>query len=70
MLRVMVIRFDVLTQSSRPNHMTVVETWDDADAQAAHSAQAHSKTFRAAIINLSGSLYDERLYRRFDRREP
>jgi len=58
------IRFDVLTQISRPNHMTLVESWDGSDAQAAHSRQEHSKSFRASMISLSGSLYDERLYRR------
>jgi quinol monooxygenase YgiN len=58
------IRFDVLTQISRQNHMTLVESWDGSDAQATHSRQEHSKTFRAAILTLSGSLYDERLYRR------
>ena len=63
------LRFDVLTQISRPNHMTLVETWEDLDAQAAHSEQPHSKDFRAAIRNISGSLYDERIYRRAQRRE-
>ena len=63
------LRFNVLTQISRPNHMTLVETWEDLDAQAAHSEQPHSKDFRAAIRNISGSLYDERIYRRAQRRE-
>ena len=58
------VRFDVLAQVSRRNHMTLVESWESAEAQAAHSEAAHSKEFRAALLPLSGSLYDERLYRR------
>jgi quinol monooxygenase YgiN len=58
-----VIRFDVLTQASRRNHMTLVESWESAGSQEAHSAANHKKSFRAALQPLSGSLYDERLYR-------
>ena len=57
------IRFDVLAQDSRRNHMTLVESWESAEDQAAHSTAAHTKEFRAALLPLSGSLYDERLYR-------
>ncbi len=58
------VRFDVLAQDSRRNHMTLVESWESAEDQAAHSEAAHSKEFRGALLPLSGSLYDERLYRR------
>jgi len=57
------LRFDVLAQDSRRNHMTLVESWNNADAQAAHSDTAHAQDFRAAMLPLSGSLYDERLYK-------
>lgn len=57
------VRFDVLAQDSRRNHMTLVESWESAADQAAHSTAAHTKEFRAALLPLSGSLYDERLYR-------
>ncbi len=57
------LRFDVLAQVSRRNHMTLVESWESAEDQAAHSEAAHSREFRAALLPLSGSLYDERLYR-------
>lgn len=74
------IRFDILTQSNRGNHMTVVEMWDSADSQAAHQSHPDKKRFRdelagveAAsgvdpdpqfILNMmTGSLWDERLYR-------
>jgi quinol monooxygenase YgiN len=74
------IRFDVLTQSNRPNHMTVVEMWDSAGSQAAHQMHSDKKGFRDElsgieagsgvnsdpqfVLNMmTGSLWDERLYR-------
>jgi quinol monooxygenase YgiN len=57
------LRFDVLQQSSRPNHMTVVEIWRSMRAKAAHSASADMKSYRIKLLPMSGSLYDERLYR-------
>lgn len=57
------LRFDAWTQSSRPNHMTVVEIWVDRKAMQAHSAGAHTVAFRDKLAPLSGSLYDERFYR-------
>ncbi len=56
-------RFDALTQNSRPNHMTVVEIWWDRKALDAHGMTAHVKEFREKLMPLSGSLYDERLYK-------
>ena len=56
------LRFDALTQSSRANHMTVVEAWQDRKAFDEHIAAAHVKKFREALGPMSGSLYDERLY--------
>lgn len=56
-------RFDVLVQSNRRNHMTVVEAWEDTTAQEAHYGAEHTKAFRASVFPLSGALYDERLYR-------
>lgn len=57
------VRFEALTQSSRPNHMTVVEIWKDQNAADAHAAAEHTRQFREGLAPLSGSLYDERLYR-------
>jgi quinol monooxygenase YgiN len=56
------MRFDVLQQMSRPNHLTVVEIWKDQKAVDAHGVAAHTKQFRGELTPLSGSLYDERLY--------
>jgi len=54
--------FDALTQSSRPNHMTLVEAWESRTAFDGHLVAAHVKKFREALAPMSGSLYDERLY--------
>ena len=56
-------RFEVLVQFERPNHFSVVERWQDADAQLEHVDASHSRAFRAGLHPLSGALYDERLYR-------
>jgi quinol monooxygenase YgiN len=57
------IRFEALTQISRPNHMTVVEIWKDKAASDANGSAAHKKKFRETLTPMSGSLYDERFYR-------
>jgi len=78
-----VVRFDALTQSNRPNHMTIVEMWSSARDQEAHQVTADVKNFRDAlpgivpgsgvaadplfVLNpLTGSLWDERLYKSVD----
>jgi quinol monooxygenase YgiN len=57
------VRFEALTQSSRPNHMTVVEIWPDRKTAAAHGTTRHKKAFREKLMPMSGSLYDERFYK-------
>jgi quinol monooxygenase YgiN len=57
------VRFEALTQSSRTNHMTVVEIWPDRKAADAFGMAASKRDFREKLMPLSGSLYDERLYR-------
>jgi quinol monooxygenase YgiN len=57
------LRYDVLQQSSRPNHLTLVETWRDHKALEAHETAAHTVKFRDALLPMSGSLFDQRLYR-------
>jgi quinol monooxygenase YgiN len=56
------VRFDVLQQDNRPNHMTVVEIWRDRRAQDDHILTEHTKEFRRKLQPLVGALYDERLY--------
>ena len=57
------LRYDVLQQASRPNHLTLVEVWRGRAALEAHEAAAHTRKFRDALLPMSGSLYDQRLYR-------
>jgi quinol monooxygenase YgiN len=56
------VRFDVLQQTTRPNHCTVVEVWADREAFDAHGMAAHTRRFRDELAPMSGALYDERLY--------
>ena len=56
------VRFEALTQNSRPNHMTVVEIWDNQAAIATHAASPAKKQYRETLTPMSGSLYDERFY--------
>ena len=56
------LRFDVLTQASRPNHLTVVESWSKAAAKEAHISSSLARVFRQSLMPMSGSLYDEREY--------
>ena len=56
------VRFDVVQQTNRPNHFTVVEAWTNRQAFDAHGMAAHTRQFRDQLAPMSGSLYDERLY--------
>ena len=57
------VAFDVVQQTSRPNHFTVIEAWKDRKAFDAHVQAAHVREFRDQLTPMSGALYDERLYR-------
>lgn len=46
------MRFDVLTQSNRSNHMSVVEMWENAGAQAAHQVNPQKKAFRDQLSGI------------------
>ena len=56
------VRFDVVQQTNRPNHFTVVEVWMDRKAFDVHGMAPHARRFRDQLAPMSGSLYDERLY--------
>ena len=60
------VRFDVVQQTNRPNHFTVVEVWTDRASFDVHAMAAHTKRFRDQLGPMSGSLYDERLYQSLD----
>lgn len=54
--------YEILQQNSRSNHFTVVETWRNREAFAAHEVAAHTRKLRDLLLPLQGALYDERLY--------
>ena len=54
----------VMEQNSRRNHLTLFEVWSSAEYRIAHASSSHAREFRAGLLSRSGSLYDERLYRR------
>jgi quinol monooxygenase YgiN len=60
------MRFEVLQQTSRPNHFTVVEIWTNAQAVEAHSMAPATRQFRDALAPMTGALYDERMYTTVD----
>ena len=57
------LRFEVVQQTNRPNHFTVVEIWKDAAAVEAHSMADRMRQFRDTLGPMSGALYDERLFK-------
>jgi quinol monooxygenase YgiN len=56
-------RFDAWTQTSRQNHMTVVEYWDGLADKNAWISTPTAKSFREGLHPMSGALYDERAYK-------
>ncbi len=59
-------RFEVVQQTNRPNHFTVVETWRSRQAYDANTMSAHQRDFRDKLAQMTGALYDERLYETLD----
>jgi quinol monooxygenase YgiN len=56
------VRFEVLREASRVNHLTVVEIWQTRQDFETHLAAPHAKAFREKIQPLLGSPFDERLH--------
>lgn len=59
-------RFEVVQQTSRPNHFTVVEAWKDQKSYDAARVDGSQRQFREKLGPMLGALYDERLYRPVD----
>jgi quinol monooxygenase YgiN len=57
------VRYDVLQQGNRPNHLTLVEVWHNVPALEAHEVAAHTRKFRDDALPMCGALYDQRLYK-------
>ena len=54
--------FEVVQQTNRPNHFTVVEIWKDAKAFDAHGIADHTRRFRTNLGPMLGAPYEDRLY--------
>jgi len=59
-------RYELLQQASRPNHLTLVEIWQDEGALEKHETAAHTVHFRDISLPMNGALFDQRLYRLVD----
>ena len=57
-----VVRFELLIQTGRLNHFTILEVWRTREAFEAHTAAEHTKRFRLDIQPMLGSPFDERLH--------
>jgi quinol monooxygenase YgiN len=57
------ISYEVLQQSNRPNHFTVIEAWTNRKALDGHAMAAHTRAFREKLSPIAGALYDERIYK-------
>ena len=60
------IRFELVTQISRPNHFTAIEVWSDRESADNHAMNAHTRAFRDKLAPMCGALYDQRFYEAFD----
>jgi quinol monooxygenase YgiN len=56
------LRIELLEQTDRPNHFTIVSVWASEKAYNAHLAAAHTREFRAKIQPGLGSPFDERFH--------
>jgi quinol monooxygenase YgiN len=58
--------FEILQQTDRPNHFSLIGAWLAESPFRAFAASAAARDFRQTIGPLLGSPYDERLFRRAD----
>jgi quinol monooxygenase YgiN len=56
------VRFELLGDTSRKNHFTIVSVWESQAAFEAHLAADHTKEFRGKLQPMLGSPFDERLH--------
>jgi quinol monooxygenase YgiN len=57
------LTYEIIQQTSRPNHFTFIEVWSEIKSLQAHAAAPHTIAFRDELRPIEGALYDERLYR-------
>lgn len=54
------VEIEAGAQISRPNHLTVIEIWENQKAFDDHVAAAHTRQYRQQLDPMLGSPYDER----------
>jgi len=59
-------RLEVLQQSNRANHFSVVEIWSNKRMLEGHQALPRTIQYREQIFPVTGAPYDERLYKILD----
>jgi len=57
------VRFDVVQQKDRTNHLEVIEAWANQKSGDDHQVAAPTRTFRRRLAPILGALYDQRWYR-------
>lgn len=60
------LRYEALTQVSRPNHFTIIAVWRNRKAADASSMNAKTRAAREKLAPAAGALYDERFYKALD----
>jgi len=53
---------EVLAQTNRPNHLVIHQVWQNLAAFERHEAAQHTKDFRAKLLPMLGSPFDQRLH--------
>jgi quinol monooxygenase YgiN len=56
------LRYEVLVEPSRRNHLTLVSVWESREAFDRHLAAEHTRVFRQKLQPMLGSPFDERLH--------
>lgn len=56
------VRIEAAAETSRGNHISIMEVWQDKKAFDEHIAAAHTRQFRQQLDPMLGSPYDERLH--------
>ena len=56
------LRFEILQQTDRPNHFSIVQIWQRRADYDAHLVTGHAVAFRRTLTPLAGAPYDERLF--------
>jgi quinol monooxygenase YgiN len=54
------VRVELMAQTNRPNHLVIYQVWQNQAAFERHEAAQHTKDFRAKMLPMLGSPFDQR----------